>query len=86
VYPHLSLLGNGSVDTFPWEPIHATIEEFLDDSFSIRFVSYQRESIRLCIPLSLLGNGSVNTFNGDEELLEASFSKRSVSYQRKVGY
>jgi hypothetical protein len=58
-----SLLGNGSIDTFPWQQIHATIEEFLEASFSIRSVSYQRRVCGcLCIPLPLLGNGSVNTF------------------------
>jgi hypothetical protein len=60
----LSLLRNGSVKTFPWQRVHARIEEFLE-TFYIRSVSYQRESLRvcLCIPPSLLGNGSVNTFS-----------------------
>jgi hypothetical protein len=38
VYPTLSLLGNGSVDTFPWQRIQTTIEELLEASFSIRSV------------------------------------------------
>jgi hypothetical protein len=38
----LSLLGNGSVKTFPGQRIYATIEEFLDASFSMRSASYQR--------------------------------------------
>jgi hypothetical protein len=46
-------------------------------SFSMQSVSYQRESVGLCIPLSLLGD--------NEELLEVSFCMRSVSYQRKLG-
>jgi hypothetical protein len=47
-----SLLGNGSVNTFPRQQIHATIKELLD----------------VCVcgplftPLSLLGNNSVKTF------------------------
>jgi hypothetical protein len=40
----LSLLGNGSVNTFPRQRIHATIE-LLDASFSVRSASYQR---RVC--------------------------------------
>jgi hypothetical protein len=28
------LLGNGSVDTFPWQQIHAKIEELLEASFT----------------------------------------------------
>jgi hypothetical protein len=57
-----SLLGNGSVNTFPRQRILATIEELLDASFSIRSVSYQRR-VRgsICVSLSLLGNGSVST-------------------------
>jgi hypothetical protein len=35
VNPHVSLLGNGSVYRFPWQRIHATIEELLEASFSI---------------------------------------------------
>jgi hypothetical protein len=36
VYLRLPLLGNGSVDTFPWQRIHAAIEELLEASFYIR--------------------------------------------------
>jgi hypothetical protein len=42
VYP-LSLIGNGSADTLSGQRIHAAVEEFLKDSFSIRSVSYQRK-------------------------------------------
>jgi hypothetical protein len=56
----LSLLGNGSVNTFPRQRIHAT--ELLDASFPMRSVSIEGESVRLCIPLLLLANRSVNTF------------------------
>jgi hypothetical protein len=62
VYRRVSLIGNGSVDTFPWQRTHATIEELLKASFPIRSVSYQRESVGLCIPISLLDNGSVKMF------------------------
>jgi hypothetical protein len=58
----LSLLGNGLVDTLPWQRIHAT-EQLLEASFSIRHVSYQRSVCGSdCVSLPLLGNGSVNTF------------------------
>jgi hypothetical protein len=39
---HLSVLGNGSVNTFPTQRIHTTIEELLDELFPMRSVSYQR--------------------------------------------
>jgi hypothetical protein len=42
----LSLLGNGSVNTFPQRRIHATIEELSDASFSMRCLPYQR---RFCV-------------------------------------
>jgi hypothetical protein len=38
----LSLLGKCLVNTFPLQRIHARIEELLDKSFSVRFVSYKR--------------------------------------------
>jgi hypothetical protein len=61
VFP-LSLLGNGSVNTFPLQRMNATVEESLDASFSVRSVSYQTGVwVCLCIPLSLLSNGSINT-------------------------
>jgi hypothetical protein len=41
----LPLLGNGSVNTFPRHRMHATIEEWLDSSFSIWSMYYQR---RVC--------------------------------------
>jgi hypothetical protein len=45
VYPPLWLLGNGSVDTFPWQQIHVTIEELLEASSPIWSTLYQR---RVC--------------------------------------
>jgi hypothetical protein len=41
VPPILSLLDSGSVNTFPWQRIHATIEELLDVVFSMQSVSYE---------------------------------------------
>jgi hypothetical protein len=38
----LSLLGNGSVNTFPRKRIHTTIKELLVPPFSMQFASYQR--------------------------------------------
>jgi hypothetical protein len=60
----LSVLGNGQVNKFPQQRIHATIEGLLDASFCMRSVSYQRIvcGSGLCIPRSLLGNDSVNMF------------------------
>jgi hypothetical protein len=40
-----SVLGNGLLNTFPLQRIHAIVEELFDASFSIRSVSYQR---RVC--------------------------------------
>jgi hypothetical protein len=45
VYPRVSLLGNGSIDTFQWQRIQATVGGLLEASFSIRSVSYQ---MRVC--------------------------------------
>jgi hypothetical protein len=45
VYPPPVLLGNGLVNMFPQQRIHITVEEFLDTSFSIPSMSYQR---RVC--------------------------------------
>jgi hypothetical protein len=55
-----SVLGNGSVKTFPRQRIHATMKNCWDMSFSVWSV-YQR---RVCgsISLSLLGNTSAKTF------------------------
>jgi hypothetical protein len=39
----LPFLGNDTVDTFPWQQIHATIEELLETSFSMQSVSCQRK-------------------------------------------
>jgi hypothetical protein len=52
----------GSLNTFPWQQIHTTMEEMLDALFSRWSVSYKS---RVCVsvyPLSLLGNGLVNMF------------------------
>jgi hypothetical protein len=43
VYLRVSLLGNDSVDEFPWQRLQAIIEEPSDVSFSIRSLSYQRK-------------------------------------------
>jgi hypothetical protein len=37
-----SVIANGSANTFPRQRIHATVEELLDASFSMRFMPYQR--------------------------------------------
>jgi hypothetical protein len=41
----VSLLGKGSVNSFPRQRIHAAAEELLDVSFPVRSVSYER---RVC--------------------------------------
>jgi hypothetical protein len=41
----LSLLGNGSVRALPRQRIHATIEELLDASFSMKSVQYRMYAI-----------------------------------------
>jgi hypothetical protein len=60
VYPPLSLLGNGSVNPFSRQRIHATVEELLD-SFLCGPCRVKGEFVGL-YPLSLQGNGYVNTF------------------------
>jgi hypothetical protein len=40
----LSLLLNGSVNTFPQQQIHAAVEELFDASLSTGSVSYQRRA------------------------------------------
>jgi hypothetical protein len=42
VYHRVLLLGNGSVDMFPWQRIHASTEELWEASFSIESLSYHR--------------------------------------------
>jgi hypothetical protein len=44
------LLVNGSVNTFQRQRIHATIDEFLDASFTMRSVSYQRKVVDWFFP------------------------------------
>jgi hypothetical protein len=58
VYPRVSLLGNGSVDTNT-----RNNRKFVGSIvfYTIRVVSKESLWVCLCIPLSLLGNGSVNT-------------------------
>jgi hypothetical protein len=59
----LSLLGNDSVNMFLRQRIQATIEKLLDVPFSMRFMSYQGDSVGVSIyPLSFLGNNSLKTF------------------------
>jgi hypothetical protein len=48
VFP-LSLLGNGSLNTFPLQRIHTTVEEFLDASFCMRSVSFRRVSVGMYV-------------------------------------
>jgi hypothetical protein len=57
----LTLLGNGSVNTFLRQTnTHATIEEWLDASFL--YGPCRIKGMFVCIRLSLLGNRPVNTF------------------------
>jgi hypothetical protein len=56
------LLGNGSVNTFPRQRIHATRIGGRVVLCTIRVVSKESPWICLCIPLSLLSNEVVNTF------------------------
>jgi hypothetical protein len=77
----LSMLGNGSVNTLPWQRIHATIEELLDAPFSMRSVFYQR---RVCGSVCVSPYRCwVNTLPQEREYYEL-FSVRDVSYVRKV--
>jgi hypothetical protein len=60
----LSLLGNGLVNTFPWQRIHATIE-LLNASFSMRSIYVlSKVTLWVClfIPLLLLGNNYLKMF------------------------
>jgi ABC-type polysaccharide/polyol phosphate export permease len=60
--PPPSLRGNGSVNTFPWQQIHTTMEEMLDALFSQWSMPY-KSRVRVSVyPLLFLGNGLVNTF------------------------
>jgi hypothetical protein len=66
-YP-LSLLGNGSVKTFPRQRIYVTIEKLLDASFSNRSVSYQEKHSILpgtCYNFQIYELG-LSTFLGSE--------------------
>jgi hypothetical protein len=60
VYSPLSLLGSGSVNTFPRQRMHSKVGELLGASFSVHPESIKGESVSLCMPLLLLGNGSVD--------------------------
>jgi hypothetical protein len=68
---------------------HATIEQLLGASFSVRSVSYQGSvCLSPTVARQRLGKhvpAATNTHATIEQLLEASFSVLSVSYQRKVG-
>jgi hypothetical protein len=61
-YPPQLLPGNGSVNTFPRQQIHTTMEEILDALFSLWSVSYKSTVCVSVYPLSFLGTGLVNTF------------------------
>jgi hypothetical protein len=80
----LSVLGNGSINTFPRQRIHGTIEELLDSSFSMRSMSYQRRIYGSVYPLSLLDN-SVKTFPGQRRVVGGGFfySVRVVSKESR---
>jgi hypothetical protein len=76
---------DGLTETFPRQPIHATVGEMLEAFFTVRSVSYRREFVGVCVtPLPLLSNVSLDTFllhrlhATEEESLEVSFSVRSV--------
>jgi hypothetical protein len=56
----LSLLGNGSVNTFPQQRIHATIEELLDAPFSLRSVSFKGESVGLSVYPPIVAPAATN--------------------------
>jgi hypothetical protein len=44
-----SVLGNGSINMFPWQRINRTLEELMGASFSMRSMSYQRRVYGLCV-------------------------------------
>jgi hypothetical protein len=63
MYPPLSFLGNGSVNTFSLLRIQATIEELWTRRFLRGPYYIKGESVGLSVyPLLLPCNGSVNTF------------------------
>lgn len=74
------------MNTFPWQQIHATIEELLDMSFSVQPVSCRREVYVLYVyPLIVARQWlskhipvATNTHTIIEELLAALFSMPSV--------
>jgi hypothetical protein len=45
VYSRVSLLGNGSVGTFPWQRIYGTTEELLEVTFCIPSVFLSKENL-----------------------------------------
>jgi hypothetical protein len=83
----LSLLGNGSVSTFPRQRIHATVQKLFHASFSMRCLSYQRRFCGSVYPSIAAGQRLGKHVSAAKEgLLKASFSMQSVSYQKKVGH
>jgi hypothetical protein len=50
VYPLVLLLGSGSIDTFPWQWIYATVEDSLETFFSVWSVLNQRKVYRPLYP------------------------------------
>jgi hypothetical protein len=58
----VSLLGNGSVCTFPLQLIHEGKKNCWTHRFLCGSYRIKGESVGLCIPLSLQGKCSVNTF------------------------
>jgi hypothetical protein len=84
VYP-LSLLGNGSVNTYPQQRIHTTTEGFLVRHFLFGPCFVKGESVGLSVhpPLSSLGNKSLQTFRLQRRIVGSVFyAVRAVSKER----
>jgi hypothetical protein len=56
------MLGNGSVNMFPQQRIHATVKELFDASFLCGLCPIKGESVGVCILLSLWANNLVKMF------------------------
>jgi hypothetical protein len=76
VYP-LSLLDNGWVNTFPRHRIHATVEELLTGSFSVRSVSYEK---RVCGSASV---SPISVYVPPQRWSEDSQSRQTVKYDHE---
>jgi hypothetical protein len=90
----LSLPSNSSVDTFPRQWIHATIEELFDASFSMRFVSYQGKVCGSWAPwdseprITLLARANTNLLAWTRVCISLSFlgnsSVKTFPRQRRI--